>query len=486
MLLPTPGSKRLVVAVTFVFALACLFIWSGNGEWRSSTAKFTQTVFHGSLDASQEGRLRSHPSSHRPTKTPATETAKEEESGMRQIGWDMSSSHTVLKSLSTKDGQYFFVDFGQEAINPNIIPHRSLNDTWIIVAQQGRSLINKSIWSAELTCNAAFDNGDLRCIDPPLLLPVGATFGNKCAPKLDFFRWNVGPHDARVFWGPDKPYIVFGSVSQITCFGMWLQDFRVLVDWGFVGIKDDRRYRQAVELQRPPPYRQVEKNFFIFWDKIGQVYVHYEVAPHRAFARLEADGSVGPDLALETNSDDEKCMAKFMPEIAPELESIHQATNSLLITTCKRSDPNCIPSDKNTFVMTIFQHKSFYSFHSVYDPYVMLFKQTAPFGIHAISTKALWISGRGYARKPNIYDDLSPEDRKKKLDEYEQSEMFYVTSFSWKERGVKYHGYADDVLFLAFGIEDLRTGGIDVLAGDLLQNLGFCADAGVVGDEPEW
>lgn len=52
--------------------------------------------------------------------------------------------------------------------------------------------------------------------------------------------------------------------------------------------------------------------------------------------------------------------------------------------------------------------------------------------------------------------------------------MFYITSMSWKSHAQKYHGYIDDVIFVAFGVEDTMAGVIDVLAGDLLQDLAFC------------
>jgi hypothetical protein len=118
----------------------------------------------------------------------------------------------------------------------------------------------------------------------------------------------------------------------------------------------------------------------------------------------------------------------------------------------------------------VFQHKSFYAFHSVYEPYIMLFQQTAPFQIHAMSTKPIWIHGRGKAKIP---DGLSKEEARN----WNQTEMFYVVSVSWKMHGQKYHGYVDDVMFIAFGIEDERTAGIDVVAGDLLMNLGLCQNS---------
>jgi hypothetical protein len=360
--------------------------------------------------------------------------------------------HHEVFSVSTADKQYFPIKFGdQEAINPNIIPHPIFNDTWIIVAQRGVSPVPNSVFFVELVCNAVFEDGALGCVNPPMNLPIAATFGDKCEGDLAHFTFSVGPHDARVFYGPRNPYTIYGSNSAYTCFGQWMQDFRLLVDWGFEFVKENE-FRKATELQRPVPFGLVEKNWFVFWDKDEQIHVHYDLAPKRVFAKLEYDGSVGPDLAPQAAASDEKCMAKYMPKVAPEFESIHQATNSLLITLCKRSDPSCEATDANTFILTIFQHKSFYSFHSVYEPYVMLFQQRAPFEIHGISTAPLWIHGRGGPGAGKKPDSLEDSD-------WEQTEMMYITSTSWKMQ--KYHGYLDDVLFIAFGIEDSRTGGWD-------------------------
>ena len=256
---------------------------------------------------------------------------------------------------------------------------------------------------------------------------------------------------------------------MLTCFGQWIQDFRMLMDWGFEAFNKEE-FRRATELQRPRPYRAVEKNWFLFWDKYNQAYAHYDIVPKRVFAKIEFDGSAGPDLAPFAAPSDSKCMEKYLPSVGPQLESIHQATNSLSLTLCKRSNPLCEPNDNNTFILTLFQHKSYYSFHSVYEPYVMLFQQTAPFQIHAMSTKPIWIHGRGPAKVP---DGFSKEEARN----WNQTEMFYMVSLSWKAHGQKYHGYADDVLFIAFGIEDERTAGIDVVAGDLLMDLGLCVNS---------
>lgn len=381
----------------------------------------------------------------------------------------LAETHVQLFSTSTKNGKYFPIDFGsREAINPNIIPHPSLDDTWVVVAMQQKSSLKNSVFFAELVCNAAFKNDKLTCIDPPLMMPIAATSGDKCTGELSFFVNNVGPHDARVFFGPKAPYTIYGSNSRFTCFGQWMQDFRMLTDWGYEPYVDGK-YRQATELQRPAPWHAVEKNWFIFWDSQGKMYAHYDISPRRVFAELQWDGSVGPDLASIAGLSDEQCMNRYMPQVGPELESIHQATNSLSITLCKRSDPLCQPNESNTFIFTIFQHKTFYSFHSVYEPYVMLFKQNSPFQVHAISQKPLWIHGRGKPGERIPYA-MSDEDAKA----WNQTEMFYATSMSWKTKGGKYHGHIDDTLFIAFGIEDSSTGGIDVVAGDLVSDLGLC------------
>ena len=408
-------------------------------------------------------------------------------------GYTEGAYHEIF-SVSTSDKKYFKIKFHERSgINPNAIPHPVLEKTWIIVAQlNDRHLKWESVWFAELVCNAAFKGEVLSCIDPPFILPIGKTLvrvhskiktarltifkgGQQCTNELSFLQKTFGPHDARVFFGPSAPYSTFGSFSQFACFGQWIQDFRALTDWPFEAFSEEQ-FRMPTELQRPSGRRIVEKNYFIFWDKDENIYVHYDIHPKRVFAQLAYDGSTGPDLAPQAAASDESCMAKHMPKLDAEdqlkaenerAEAIHQATNSISITLCKRSDPACKPDSSNTFALTIFHRKTFYEFHGVYEPYVMLFQQIPPFAIHGISSKPLWIHGRA---KPG-------EWKKAGGDFSDQTQMLYITSVSWKNAGQKYHGYIDDVLFVLFGIEDKDTGGIDVLASDLVAELGLCVEA---------
>lgn len=196
------------------------------------------------------------------------------------------------------------------------------------------------------------------------------------------------------------------------------------------------------------------------------MYIHHDIAPKRVFAHLSYDGTVGSDLAPQVAARDDECMAKHMPARTTPGEAVHQATNSLLITLCERSDSSCKANDTNTFIMTIFQHKKRFSDHLIYEPYIMLFQQTAPFAMHGVTSKPLWINGRG----------KEGEWKNEEGKTMDQTQFLYLTSLSWKSHGQKYHGYIDDVIFVLFGIEDVSTAGIDVVAGDLLKGLRTCTE----------
>jgi hypothetical protein len=315
-------------------------------------------------------------------------------------------------------------------------------------------------------------NGVMVCTAEPTALPIEPSIRGVCEGEYAYFNVRFGPRDARVFLGPDAPFIVYGSQSAYTCLGIWLEDVRMLSqDFEYEKDVVPKLFTHATEVQRPPPVKPLEKNFFIFWDREGKAFVHYDIYPKRVFAQLGFDGSVGPDLALESANTDNMCIKSYMPTLAPTEESIHQASNSLSITMCNRKNSECVPDATNTFISTIFQHKSYHDWHGIYEPYVMVFQQSAPFAIHAISQKPLWIHGRTTLTKETgslLYagDKEIPANH---------TEMFYVTSISWKTHGQKYHGYLDDPLFLGFGVEDTRAGMMDILAEDLFQDLGFCA-----------
>ena len=383
------------------------------------------------------------------------------------------SKHREIFSVSTLNRTYFDMFWGDnETYNPSILPHPTKEGQYLIVAQLEQDFhdYNKSFYV--MACSANFINGTLGCSEPPMPLPIAHTSDTLCTDPH-----HPGPHDPRLFYGPGGPFISYGSYSANSCQGVWMQDLRHLVPE--FGISTEVLFDQPTEVQRPPPYRDTEKNYFLFWDSENNTYVHHDLSPIRIFTSVHANGSVGANLAPEASAIDWPCMQRYMPTHGirngtghgVEFEETHQSTNSLAITLCRRSDPECHPTNDNTFIMVIFQHKSYYAEHSEYFPYVMLFQQTAPFAIHALSTKAIWIHGRtGLTQATDSRFWRGRQDMPR-----DQSEMFFVVSMSWKSPGQRYHGYIDDEIFLAFGIEDSRSAGIDILAGDLLQDLGYCS-----------
>ena len=85
-------------------------------------------------------------------------------------------AYRKIFSVSTSDKKYFKIKFHQrKSINPNAIPHPTLENTWIIVSQLLDHSIENSVFFVELSCNAVFKGGVLSCIDPPFILPIGRT-----------------------------------------------------------------------------------------------------------------------------------------------------------------------------------------------------------------------------------------------------------------------------------------------------------------------
>nr|POE65676.1 hypothetical protein CFP56_58782 [Quercus suber] len=390
------------------------------------------------------------------------------------------SSHLVLKSRRTSDGKYWNVRFGHghPSANVNFVPHFAKPNVWWIVAQHFKFPGDYQMFFTQLVCEASFnEDGVLHCNKAPVILPIQGTDTDQCTGELGFWNINIGPHDARAFQGPDAPYIMYGTQSKWHCMGQFIQDFRRITDWSeFPKTDKSLPFFWPTDIQRPRPHGPVEKNYFVFWDQNKEMYIHADLPPKRSFAKLHPDGTANKNLAPMVAAKDAKCVKDKMAKVLSEYaESNHQATNSLAITMCKRSDPTCVPSSQNTFIFAIFQSKTFYQAHGVYEPYLMVFQNIAPFSMHAFSKRPLWIHGRGEAGgewgkgNKETYAPASslnaPED---------QTEMVYVTSMAWKEKNVTYQGFLDDELWLGFGVEDRKSGGMDVIAQTLMDDLDFC------------
>ncbi|GAM89154.1 hypothetical protein ANO11243_071900 [Dothideomycetidae sp. 11243] len=402
-----------------------------------------------------------------------------------------TSVHALTKSIpheeifsETSKSRRFIPIFtgGREIYNPNVIPHPTKSDVWMVFGQHQQSG-TQGVGAQQLVCAASLLEDVLSCTEDPAILSMEPSIEGQCDGKYATYNMRQGARDARVFYGPDAPMIAYGSQSSYACLGMWLQDLRSMVDVYTHESSSPVVFRTATEMLRPPPSKRFEKNFFLFWDENNEPYVHHDMYPRRVFAALNEDGTIGPNMAVKVADKDNACTAKYLPRLKSSEESVHQATNSLLITMCRRSDYDCRPHEGNTFIMTILHYKTYRDYHSVYEPYVMLFQNQLPFAIHAIGRKPLWIHGRRQAtedmpsaKQASSTNGASSDDSDSPngATPTNQTEMFYMTSMSWKTHGQRYHGYIDDPIFLAFGIEDTKGAVMDVNAEHLVQNLGYC------------
>lgn len=508
MIVPIRPSRRLALALALSIFFLTYFSKSGNvRQIRSMMRKEEYTTFESDQPKLPLSPVNAEP--YQPQRSSLTSQSSEsgdagdtvERNPLEPDTDFMLKSmslfpHRVLFSASTRDREFMPVYLGGvQGNNINIIPHPVRADYWILVAQrdqkwspitpeqilymQNLGLTPLAEWpspSEQVVCSAGIQNDAVICAEPAVTLPfVGPQAEGVCPDTIGWVTLVLGMRDSRVFWGPDIPYMTYGAKAKLTCFGQWLQDVRSVL-FQFTPhrhmMKEKSPFETAVELPRPSGGMAMEKNYFLFWDSNNVTYVHYTLWPKRAFSKLNDDGTGSEDLAPSTAYHDQICMSKFMPPVDRQSQqAIHQATNSLAITMCERSDPRCLPDDANTYNMHLFHHKTYRNYHAVYEPYVILLRRKAPFAIHAIGQRPFWIHGRHNlteATKSNLYKNSEvpiPEG---------QTEMFYMTSMNWKSHAQKNHGYMDDVLFISFGIEDTRPGIIDVVAGDLLDDLAYC------------
>lgn len=205
-----------------------------------------------------------------------------------------------LYSLTSPEKKYWPVWWkGEAAYNPNLVPHPTMPERWIIMAQHDRTdeptQIGASI-GQEFICEAGFFQNKLVCQNAPTVLPIAPSIEGNCTGEKAWVNMAVGPRDGRMFMGPENPFIMYGSQSHRTCLSLWLQDARSLLLPCQAPSTTATLFSKAMELQRPEPYAVFEKNFFVFWPQ-GIAHVHHDIWPKRVFAQLGPMGNVEDDLA---------------------------------------------------------------------------------------------------------------------------------------------------------------------------------------------
>jgi hypothetical protein len=385
--------------------------------------------------------------------------------------FDDEYNHTEVYSVSSKDGKYLKIDFsGNGASEPSLIPHPILESTWVVVAQGLDKKEGEEEGSYEYICNAMFnDQGVLHCT-MPAVLPLGSPLRpGVCPSDAGHFKIS-GARNSRIFYGPKTPYFTYEIHAEFICPGQnttkyerqYVQDLRTLLYLGTKPSASDA-FAQSTQLGIPAAAENMAvQNWFLFWDADNQTYVHYDIAPTRVYGKIDPLSSIVEDMSTQLPASDAQCMLEYIPSTGRG-DSVSQATNSLSITTCKRFDDDCILEDSNTFIMEIFQRRSQHREIKTSEPFVILFDRNAPFATHGISTQPLWFAGqKGKA-----------EDKEGKTSSH--VEMLNIMGISWKDKTQTYHGFVDDIIHVAFGIEGKMTGVVDVVAGDLLEDLGLCS-----------
>ena len=425
-------------------------------------------------------------SSHITSPVELSELRPSGEQSTRRPNPSVQHSHREVFCRRTSTGRFFRIDFvHHDAFNANVIPHPTLPQHWFIVAQkykeEGDQKTNQLMY-AELICAATFVGDTLRCMDAPITLSIAATLSPKCTADIEWWNLSIGPRDARVFMGPHGPLAIYGSQSAHSCMGLFMQDFRMISDWPTYTRDPKSPFDSPYDLVRPHPISVVQKNYFAFWDMADQMYMHHDIYPHRSFSKFTPGDNAPRELAAQTSQQDEACLARYLPRLPAwdiwhplEVQSIHQGTNALSVTMCKhRKDKTCVPTAANTYIVTIIHHKSVIAVKAWYEPYVVMFRARPPFELYSVSSKPLWIHGRTHVDVPDRERNTSPNQTPPG-----QPESFYMTSINWADKGHTHLGYLDDDIFLAFGIEDIGAGGIQILAADLLADMGLCDQPGL-------
>ena len=243
----------------------------------------------------------------------------------------------------------------------------------------------------------------------------------------------------------------------------------------------------------------------LFFPSTGESFIHYDTpdplfpSKGRAFAKILGGGLTTTNL---TDPLELPCIPDVDPEkpdIAKEGGHWHQATNSLRLVLCLRSDVACIPSPEKTVFFAII-HRKFPNVLDLplrYERYFVVWTATPPFSMIGISQHPILMANEtasGWTTAQNWDDDaekarMVAEQVKKhganSTDGYggkgNWATFTYTVSIGWawgrsgnveaEEMNV---GYLDDEVILGIGIDDKGQVFSRVQAGDLVQCLRAC------------
>jgi len=264
----------------------------------------------------------------------------------------------------------------------------------------------------------------------------------------------------------------------------------------------------------------MEKNWIHFSSAIAS-YLLYETTPTtRSYARLLGNGFTTSNL---TSPLEIPCLLNGFPDPSMEIDlldgynpftgrdrmkggSWHQATNSLKLILCSRSDAECHakPAMEKEIFLAVVQRKMNNGFNLPmrYERYLVLWSSVPPFEMLAVSRFPVLMANEtasGFSAEENWEgDDLAAsteslvgaEEYARLVGKGVKRDMWYyftyTVSIAWAWRGKEEEGegketpremqsgYLDDDVLLGIGLNDQGQGFAKVRAVELLQCLRTC------------
>lgn len=339
-------------------------------------------------------------------------------------------------------------------------------------------------------------SGGLRCVTASMEVNVPPTPAEKCEGMEQVLADIPGFHDPKLLYsGRGEPILMVVSQSRYACIGLWAIDLRTVypaIEEIFsssprrLGPGPLMSYPTLTELTRNPPWtrRSYEKNWVMFSSSSSKTYIQYDLnSTTRTFAQLVGGGLTTPNM---TDPSEEPCLHDPTPEELANGHymadaSWHQATPSLKLILCERSDQTCVRGNPEMVFFAAIQRKHIngYGLPVRYERYFVVWSVTAPFNMLAVSQHPILFANetnRGWTTE-EIWDD-SPEDLATGSGEWGRFTYTTTIAYAWgreesdvREKGV---GYLDDEVILSIGIDD--EGGLygKAKVSELLQCLRIC------------
>ena len=244
----------------------------------------------------------------------------------------------------------------------------------------------------------------------------------------------------------------------------------------------------------------------LFFPPNGEAYVHYDLPPikpgkqGRTFAKLLGNGLTTANL---TDPLEQPCLQELTQEEEPDKTKLggtwHQATNSLRLILCNRSDSKCKASPANTVFFALV-HRKFPNVLKLplrYERFFIVWSGTPPFGMVGVSRHPILMANEtagGWSDTQNWEDDFYPNSRSdhsltttdQNAAKHNWGGFTYTVSiaYAWgrqPRRGSSgdesedmHVGYLDDDVVLGIGVDDAGSVFSRVKAGELVQCMRAC------------